>query len=511
MSVAFYPQMGVALFGSEATATKVGMGCSINASLFTGDTYRRMMESGVSGIAGASSDGMGSGGTLSSLMGSGGRSNRGEKSPNATVRRSMSIAPLLNSQHSPFSAKYSSPNSGRGSGSKRLAQVHPAVPPQDGVVRPPSRTRAEGAKAVRGQTLNDAILGAGGEEALGEEAAAGAAPGGEAAPGKLSWLRRRPSKERSTYPPATTASSSEAQKGRGDGTSAGRRNSLLPLDRSPERGGFISNMSRRIRGGHSSSESASSESEGDYGDGVAEGNPYMNPMDRMRGRTAKRALRASRERIGQTNSKEPVRRCRERRNSVQQTAANNRQPRPREISTSGDPMDRSRDGRQHRINAISGKKGGSMRLPVGRSSPVKKANSEDKEGEADGEAEIKAAAEDPALSDFGEVLQQSFRLDLDDVNGEVVMLKWGSKVRLKAEAEAGRMIYGTSARELARTDRHKEPVFKAASVMEYGHDLCNELVVCSAIGMCPQASNRHSHPTPHLEPHLHPHAIQPLP
>ena len=29
------------------------------------------------------------------------------------------------------------------------------------------------------------------------------------------------------------------------------------------------------------------------------------------------------------------------------------------------------------------------------------------------------------MDDFGDVLKQSFRLDLDSVNGEIVLLRWG--------------------------------------------------------------------------------------
>ena len=46
MAIAFYPQMGCALFGSEATATKVGMGYAIDGNLLSDQEMAQLASTG---------------------------------------------------------------------------------------------------------------------------------------------------------------------------------------------------------------------------------------------------------------------------------------------------------------------------------------------------------------------------------------------------------------------------------------------------------------------------------
>ena len=71
MSVACYPQMGVVLFGSEAAATKVGMGEAINANLFSEEDLAQL-------ASGPAQDSKGS--------------NRSTTSPNDSLHRATSFA-----------------------------------------------------------------------------------------------------------------------------------------------------------------------------------------------------------------------------------------------------------------------------------------------------------------------------------------------------------------------------------------------------------------------------------
>lgn len=132
--------------------------------------------------------------------------------------------------------------------------------------------------------------------------------------------------------------------------------------------------------------------------------------------------------------------------------------------------------RLHAVRSISGKKGAVSIQKARRGTHAASRGvvaSADVEGDLDSETK-RASREPDSLEDFGDVLRQSFRLDLNDVNGEVVRLKFGSNTAIAAAAN------GASAAKLGAKSKASE-IFTTARVMKYGKNLCNELVFTSHV------------------------------
>ena len=80
------------------------------------------------------------------------------------------------------------------------------------------------------------------------------------------------------------------------------------------------------------------------------------------------------------------------------------------------------------------------------------------------EQERRGTGEPTSVDDYGDVLKHSFRLDLDAVNGEIVLLRWGTA-------------------SLASQPVKEKPgeTLRNARLMRYGKGLKNELHVTSFV------------------------------
>lgn len=138
------------------------------------------------------------------------------------------------------------------------------------------------------------------------------------------------------------------------------------------------------------------------------------------------------------------------------SASEKRSPAPQRPLTDEEKARRRAEDAVRAMQAIAGNKRrvSNAGTNVGRQSTVR-ANSI--------APERKRSSEANSVDDFGDLLKQSFRLDLNDVNGEVVRLKWGARKKENRSYSSG--VPGEE--------------FQTATVMKYGKGMANELVATS--------------------------------
>ena len=98
-------------------------------------------------------------------------------------------------------------------------------------------------------------------------------------------------------------------------------------------------------------------------------------------------------------------------------------------------------------------------------------------------ADMGKVTRDERIEDFGEVLKQSFRYDLDDLNGEVVRLCWGQAAETldtpcRARGTSAASQSATASRTALTRAQGNDTT---ATLMRYGMQLTNRLVITSHV------------------------------